>query len=156
MDKFPMTVGGHARLETELQQLKADRPVIIAMIAEARAHGDLSENAEYHAAREKQGMAEARITDLEDKISRAEVIDPAKQSGASVKFGATVTIVDEETDEETRYQIVGQEEADAKAGRLSVSSPLSRALISKTEGDRAEVDTPKGKRGYEILKVEWV
>jgi transcription elongation factor GreA len=130
-----------------------DRPAVVKAIAEAREHGDLSENAEYHAAREKQSFIEGRIQELEDKLSRAEVIDVAKLNGTAVKFGATVTLVDNDTEEKVTYQIVGEDEADIKAGRLSVTSPLARALIGKSLKDTAEVSTPKGGKSYEIVKV---
>jgi len=153
-DKVPMTAQGYKRLEAELKHLKTvERPAIIKAIAEAREHGDLSENAEYHAAREKQSFVEGRIQDLEDKTSRAEVIDVAKLSGDTVMFGATVVVIDEETEEETTYQIVGDEESDIKNGLLSISSPLARALIGKKRGENAEVNTPKGLKAYEVLKV---
>ncbi len=153
-DKVPMTMPGYQRLEEELKQLRSiERPAIIKAIAEAREHGDLSENAEYHAAREKQSFIEGRILDLEDKIGRAEVIDVSKLSGETVMFGASVTLVDEETDEESVYQIVGDEESDIKKGLLSISSPLARALIGKEKGKSVEVSTPKGLKTYEILKV---
>lgn len=153
-DKVPMTLSGYQRLEEELKNLKSnERPAIIKAIAEAREHGDLSENAEYHAARERQSFIEGRILELEDKVGRAEVIDVAKLDGKDVKFGATVTLVDEDTDEEARYQIVGEDEADIKAGLLSITSPLARALIGKTVGDSVEVTTPKGSKSYEIIKV---
>lgn len=153
-DKVPMTSRGYQRLEEELKQLKSvERPAIIKAIAEAREHGDLSENAEYHAARERQSFVEGRILDLEDKVGRAEVIDVSKLSGKSVMFGATVTLVDEETEEEVRYQIVGDEESDIKNGFLSISSPLARALIGKEKGESVEVNTPKGTRSYEIVKI---
>ncbi|MFV0386477.1 transcription elongation factor GreA [Paracoccus sp. (in: a-proteobacteria)] len=156
MDKIPMTRSGFDRLEKELTELKSkERPAIIRQIAEAREHGDLSENAEYHAAREKQGFIEGRIKELEAILSRAEVIDPAKLSGA-VKFGATVQLVDEDTDEERTYQIVGEAEADIESGRLNLRSPLARALIGKEEGDSVEVKTPGGLRSYEILAVNYV
>ncbi|MFG1403917.1 transcription elongation factor GreA [Xanthobacter sediminis] len=156
MEKIPMTVGGHAALEQELKQRQqVERPRIIAAIAEARAHGDLSENAEYHAAKELQSLNEGRIAELEDKISRAEVIDVTKLSGDVVKFGATVTLVDEDTDEERVWQIVGDSEADAKAGRISISSPMARALIGKKKGSSVEVVTPKGARSFEIVEVRW-
>lgn len=156
MERVPMTTEGFKSLETELQRLKSEeRPRIIQAIAEARAHGDLSENAEYHAAKEAQGMNEARVADLEDRLSRADVIDTSKLSGKTVKFGATVTLVDEDTDEKVKYKIVGDLEADVRAGKISISSPIARALIGKTKGDSAEVTTPKGARSYEILKVEW-
>lgn len=151
-----MTVGGYAALEEELKQRQqVERPRIIAAISEARAHGDLSENAEYHAAKEWQSLNEGRIAELEDKISRAEVIDVTKLSGDVVKFGATVTLVDEDTEEEKVWQIVGDSEADAKAGRISISSPLARALIGKKKGASVEVVTPKGARSFEIVGVRW-
>ncbi len=156
MEKVPMTAGGYERLREELRNLKAvERPAIIQLIAEARTHGDLSENAEYHAARERQSFIEGRIGELEDKISRAEVIDVSKLSGKMVKFGATVTIADEDTDEESTYQIVGELEADISAGLLSVTSPLARAIIGKTVGDQVEVATPRGAKDYEIVKVRY-
>ena len=157
MEKIPMTATGFKRLETELEQLKnVERHAIIAAIAEARAHGDLSENAEYHAAKEKQSFIEGRVMELEDQIGRAEIIDISKLSGSSVKFGATVTLVDEDTDEKRKYQIVGDVESDAKKGRISISSPIARALIGKSKGDTVEVAAPGGARSYEILKVEFV
>jgi transcription elongation factor GreA len=156
IQKIPMTADGYARLEEELRQLKAvERPAVIRAIAEAREHGDLSENAEYHAARERQSFIEGRVAELEDKISRAEVIDVAKLSGSQVKFGATVTVVDEDTEEKAAYQIVGQDEADIKTQRLSVGSPLARALIGKEVGDTVEVTTPGGAKSYEIVKVQF-
>ena len=149
-----MTVGGFSRMQEELRRLKSiDRPAVIRAIAEAREHGDLSENAEYHAARERQSFIEGRVLELEDKISRAEVIDVSKLSGAAVKFGATVVLADEETDEETKYQIVGEDEADIKQGLLSVTSPLGRALIGKQVKESVEVTTPRGAKSYEIVKV---
>ena len=154
VDKVPMTVEGHAELEKELQHRKSvERPRIIQAIAEARAHGDLSENAEYHAAKESQGLNEARVSDLEDKLSRADVIDVMKLSGDRVVFGATVELVDEDTEEEVGYKIVGEYEADVKLGKISVTSPIARALIGKTIGDVAEVRTPGGTRSYEILSI---
>ncbi len=157
MEKIPMTASGFRGLEEELNQLKnVERHAIIAAIAEARAHGDLSENAEYHAAKEKQSFIEGRVMELEDQIGRAEVIDISKLSGGSVKFGATVTMVDEDTDEKRKYQIVGDVESDAKKGRISISSPIARALIGKSKGDTVEVAAPGGARSYEILKVEFV
>ncbi len=151
-----MTAGGFAALERELKQRQqVERPRIINAISEARAHGDLSENAEYHAAKEQQSLNEGRIADLEDKISRAEVIDVSKLSGDIVKFGATVTLVDEDTEEEKVWQIVGDSEADAKAGRISISSPVARALIGKKKGASVEVVTPKGARSFEIADVRW-
>ncbi len=154
LEKVPMTAAGHAALEAEIKHLKSvERPRIIKAIAEARAHGDLSENAEYHAAKEAQGMNEARVADLEDKLSRAEVIDVGKLSGDTVKFGATVKIVDEDTDDELTYQIVGDFEADVKGGKLAINSPIARALIGKKQGDSVEVSTPRGHKAYEILAV---
>ncbi|HDR30037.1 MAG TPA: transcription elongation factor GreA [Rhodovulum sp.] len=151
-----MTRAGHSALDEELKTLKSvERPAVIRAIAEAREHGDLSENAEYHAAREKQSFIEGRIKELETLLSRAEVIDPAKLSGP-IKFGATVTLVDEDTDEERTYQIVGEAEADIEKGLLNINSPLARALIGKEEGDSIEVRTPGGERGYEVLKIRYV
>jgi len=156
MEKFPMTRAGHAALDEELKTLKSiERPAVIRSIAEAREHGDLSENAEYHAAREKQSFIEGRIKELEAMLSLAEVIDPSKLSGA-IKFGATVTIVDEETDEQKTYQIVGEAEADIERGLLNIRSPLARALIGKSEGDSVEVKTPGGQRGYEVVSIRFV
>ncbi|WGH79412.1 transcription elongation factor GreA [Jannaschia ovalis] len=153
MDKVPMTPRGMAALQAELKNLKSvERPAIIRAIAEAREHGDLSENAEYHSAREKQSFIEGRIKELEGLISLAEVIDPAKMSGA-IKFGATVTLIDEDTEEEKTYQIVGEQEADIENGLLNIRSPLARALIGKEEGDSVEVRTPGGTRDYEITTV---
>jgi transcription elongation factor GreA len=154
VEKVPMTTAGHAALEEELKRRQQiERPRIIQQIAEARAHGDLSENAEYHAAKEAQSLNEGRIAELEDKIVRAEVIDLSKLSGTSVKFGAIVTVVDEDTEEERSYQIVGEMEADVKSGRVSITSPIARAMIGKTVGDTVEVSTPSGGKSYEILKV---
>ena len=156
MEKFPMTPAGLERLETDLRHYKQDeRPAIIKAIAEAREHGDLSENAEYHAAKERQSFVEGQILEIEDTISRAEVIDVSKLTGDTVKFGATVTVVDIETDEEKTYQIVGEVESDIKAGRLSVSSPLARALIGKSEGDEIDFAAPGGQRAYEVLEVKF-
>ena len=156
-DKVPMTAGGYARLEEELRYLKTTaRPEVIRAIAEAREHGDLSENAEYHAARERQSFIEGRVAELEDKIARAEVIDVASLQGSTVKFGATVTLVDEDTEAETAYQLVGEMEADVKEGRLAITAPLARALIGKEVGDSVEVMTPAGSKAYEILKVQYV
>jgi transcription elongation factor GreA len=157
MERIPMTQSGYKALEDEINQLKSvERPSIIKMIAEARAHGDLSENAEYHAAKERQAFIEGRVMELEDQLGRADVIDVSKLSGATVKFGATVSLVDEDTDEKRKYQIVGDLEADAKRGRISISSPIARALIGKGKGDTVEVAAPGGARSYEILKVEFV
>lgn len=155
MEKFPLTAKGFAKLDAELKQLKSvERPAIIAAIAEAREHGDLSENAEYHAAREKQSFIEGRIRELEAMIGRSEVIDPSRFSG-SIKFGATVKIVDEDTDEEKTYQIVGEAEASIEHGLLNMKSPLARALIGKEPGDSVEVTTPGGVRSYEVLDVSF-
>lgn len=156
MEKIPMTRRGYDALDSELKQLKTvDRPAIIRDIAEAREHGDLSENAEYHAAREKQGFIEGRIKELEGILSKAEVIDPTKLSG-SVKFGATVALADEDSGEEKTYQIVGETEADIESGLLNIRSPLARALIGKEEGDSVDVKTPGGSRSYEILSIRYV
>jgi len=152
-----MTVGGYQALDEELKRLKTvERPSVISAISEAREHGDLSENAEYHAAKERQGWIEGQIADIEDKLARAQVIDVSKLSGKQVKFGATVSMVDEDTEEEARYQIVGEHEADVKAGRISISSPIARAIIGKEIGDVVEVNTPGGVRSYEVLKVDWI
>lgn len=149
-----MTATGYARLQEELKQLKSvERPAVIRAIAEAREHGDLSENAEYHAARERQSFIEGRVAEIEDLIARAEVIDVSKLSGDRVKFGATVMLADEDTGEETTYQIVGAVEGDIKSGLLSITAPLARALIGKTVGDAVEVTTPRGSKSYEIIKV---
>ena len=149
-----MTVAGHAALEAELKRRQQEeRPRIIQAIAEARSHGDLSENAEYHAAKEAQSHNEGRVAELEDQLSRAEVIDVSKLSGSTVKFGATVTLIDEDTEAEKKYQIVGEAEADVKQGRVSITSPTARALIGKKVGDHIEVITPGGGKSYEILKV---
>jgi transcription elongation factor GreA len=156
MEKIPMTAQGFQALETEIKHLKSvERPSVIRAISEARAHGDLSENAEYHSAKERQSFIEGRVMELEDKLSRAQVIDVSKLSGKVVKFGATVTVVDEDTDQKAKYQIVGDLEADFAKGRISISSPLARALIGKTNGDTVEVNTPSGGRSYEIAKVEF-
>jgi transcription elongation factor GreA len=157
MEKVPMTGEGYNALDEELRRLKTqERPNVIAAIGEAREHGDLSENAEYHAAKDRQGWIEGRIAEIEDKIARAQVIDVKKLSGKQVKFGATISVVDEDTDEEARYQIVGEHEADVKSGKISLTSPLSRAVMGKEVGDVVEVNTPGGVKAYEILKVEWV
>ena len=156
MERVPMTVDGYKKLQVELHRLKSEeRPRIIAQIAEARTHGDLSENAEYHAAKEAQGLNEAKVAELEDRLGRADVVDTSKLSGSTVKFGATVTLVDEDTDEKVKYKIVGDFEANVREGKISISSPLARALIGKAKGDTAEVTTPKGARSYAVLKVEW-
>ncbi|MGN6114356.1 MAG: transcription elongation factor GreA [Nitrobacter sp.] len=156
VDKVPMTPGGHAALEDELKKRQTvDRPRIIELIAEARAHGDLSENAEYHAAKEEQSHNEGRIAELEDKLARADIIDVTKLSGDTIKFGATVTLIDEDTDKKAVWQIVGEAEADAKKGRISITSPLARALIGKKKGSSVEVVAPGGAKAYEITKIEW-
>src|ERR687889_1356241 len=156
MDKIPMTAAGYAALEAELKHCQAvERPRIIQQITDARTHGDLSENAEYHAAKEAQSLNEGRIAELEDKLSRAEIIDVSKLSGDTVKFGAQVKLVDEDTEEEKVYRIVGDVEADVKEGRVSISSPIARALIGKTVGDTVEVTAPGGARSYEILDIAW-
>jgi transcription elongation factor GreA len=154
-DKVPMTPGGAQKLKDELARLKEERPKISREIGIAREHGDLSENAEYHAAKERQGLVEARIKDLEDKLARAEIIDPTKLSGDQVRFGATVTLTNLDTDEETTYQIVGADEADINQGTISVSAPLSRALIGKSTGDEVVVKLPVGTRRYEIGNIEF-
>jgi transcription elongation factor GreA len=156
MEKIPMTRAGFDALDAELRNLKSvERPAVIRAIAEAREHGDLSENAEYHAAREKQSFIEGRIKEAEAILSLAEVIDPSKLSG-TVKFGATIKLVDEDTDEERTYQIVGEPEADLEKGLLNIKSPLARALIGKDEGDSVEVKTPGGDRAYEILSIRYI
>lgn len=156
MEKVPMTIEGFKKLEAELHRLKVEeRPRIIQQISEARDHGDLSENAEYHAAKEAQGLNEARVADLEDKLSRAEIIDISKLSGDTVKFGATVSLEDEESGDKVKYMIVGEHEANVKEGRISINSPIARALIGKAKGEVCEVNTPRGSRSYEVLKVEF-
>ena len=157
MEKVPMTAAGYTRLEEEIKRLKnIERPEVIQAIAEARAHGDLSENAEYHAAKERQSWIEGQILELEDKYSRADVIDVSKLEGDVVRFGATVTLIDEDTEEEKTWQIVGDYEADVKAGKVSISSPVARALINKECGDSVEVAAPGGARSYEIGKVQYI
>jgi transcription elongation factor GreA len=157
MEKVPMTAAGYARLDDEIRRLKnIERPAVIQAIAEARAHGDLSENAEYHAAKERQGWIEGQILELEDKFSRAEVIDVAKLAGDTVKFGATVTLIDEDSDQKKTWQIVGDYEADVKSGKISISSPIARALIGKRKGDTVEVAAPGGARTYEIGRIQFV
>ena len=154
MNKIPMTVDGYNRLQEELKRLKTvDRPAIIRAIAEARDHGDLAENAEYHSARDRQSFIEGRLAEIEDKIARAEIIDVSKLSGSVIKFGARVTLADEETDEEQTFLIVGEDEADISQGRLSVTSPLARALIGKRTGESVEVATPRGAKSYEVVTV---
>ena len=156
MEKIPMTDAGYSALETELKhRQQIERPRIIQQITDARTHGDLSENAEYHAAKEQQSINEGRIAELEDKLARADVIDVSKLSGDTVKFGATVTLVDEDTEKKAVWQIVGEPEADAKKGRISITSPLARALIGKKKGSTVEVVAPGGAKAYEITKVEW-
>ena len=156
VEKVPMTAMGYASLEDELKQRQSvDRPRIIEHIAEARSHGDLSENAEYHAAKEEQSHNEGRIAELEDKLARADIIDISKLSGDTIKFGATVTLVDEDTEKKAVWQIVGEVEADAKKGRISITSPLARALIGKAKGASVEVVTPSGAKAYEVKKIEW-
>ncbi len=156
MEKIPMTPEGLAALESELKRLKEiERPAVIRALAESREHGDLSENAEYHAARERQGFIEGRVADLEDKIRRAMVIDRSKLSGQGIMFGAMVTLADEDTDEEATYRIVGADEADVKKGLISITAPLARALIGKNAGDSIEVETPGGTKAYEILSVTY-
>ncbi|MBA2124822.1 transcription elongation factor GreA [Hyphomicrobium methylovorum] len=156
MERVPMTLEGQKSLEEELQRLKSvERPRIIAAISEARAHGDLSENAEYHAAKEQQGLNEARVSELEDKLNRAEVIDISKLSGDTVKFGATVALQDEDSGEKVTYMIVGETEADLRQKKISITSPIGRALIGKNKGESVDVTTPKGTRTLEILKVTW-
>ena len=154
INKIPMTPEGHARLTAELKRLKSvERPAVIKAIAAAREHGDLSENAEYHAARERQGFIEGRVMELEDKLSRAEVIDISRLSGTKVTVGARVKLVDEETEEETSYQVVGPEEADIQQGLLSIQSPLAQAILGKEAGDSVEVSTPRGLRYFEVIEV---
>ena len=156
MEKLPMTAAGYAALEAELKKRQqVERPRIIQQIAEARSHGDLSENAEYHAAKEQQALNEGRINELEDKLARADIIDVSKLTGKTIKFGATVTLVDEDSDEEKTYQIVGEDEADIKESKISVNSPIARALIGKFSGDIAQVQAPGGLREYEVLDVRY-
>ena len=156
MEKIPMTAAGYATLDDELKHCQqVERPRILQQITDARTHGDLSENAEYHAAKEAQSHNEGRIVELEDKLARADVIDVSKLSGETIKFGATVTLVDEDTDKKQVWQIVGEPEADAKSGRISISSPLARALVGKKKGAQVEVVTPGGAKAFEVLKVEW-
>jgi transcription elongation factor GreA len=157
MERIPMTAAGFTRLEAELKELKSNaRPSVIQAIATAREHGDLSENAEYHAAKEQQSLIEGRIAELADKLGRSEVIDVTSISGDQVKFGATILLADEDTDEETRYQIVGEDESSIEQGRLSITAPLARALIGKEQGDSIEVTTPGGSKAYEIVEVTYV
>ena len=157
MEKIPMTPEGHRMLEAELRRRQSEeRPAIVAAISEARAHGDLSENAEYHAAKEQQSHNEGRIAELEDILSRADVIDITKLAGGTIKFGATVKLIDEETEQEKTYKIVGDQEADVKLGKISISSPIARALIGKSEGDSVEVAAPGGSKDYEIISVDFI
>jgi transcription elongation factor GreA len=157
MEKVPMTAEGYAALDQELKRLKTlERPAVIQAISEARTHGDLSENAEYHSAKERQSFIEGRVAELEDKIARAQVIDVSKLSGKQVKFGATVTVLDEDTGQKANYKIVGEDESDVKAGKVSISSPIARALIGKEVGDVVEVAAPGGARSFEILKIRWL
>jgi transcription elongation factor GreA len=156
MEKIPMTAEGYSTLENELKhRQQVERPRIIQLITDARTHGDLSENAEYHAAKESQSHNEGRIAELEDKLARAEVIDVSKLSGDTIKFGATVTLIDEDTDEKRIWQLVGEPEADAKKGKISITSPLARALLGKKKGSNIEVVAPGGAKAYEVVKVEW-
>lgn len=156
MDKVPMTAEGHAAIDAELKRLKSvERPSVIQAISEARQHGDLSENAEYHAAKERQSFIEGRLAELEDKLARAQVIDVSRLSGDTVKFGATVTVLDEDSGEKANYKIVGEDEADVRAGKISISSPIARAMIGKEVGDVVEVAAPGGAKSYEILKLKW-
>ncbi len=156
MEKIPITAVGYTRLQEEVKSLKSvERPAVIKAIAEAREHGDLSENAEYHAARERQSFIEGRISELEDITKRSEIIDLSKMTGGTVRFGATVLLADEETDDEVSYQVVGQFEADIDKGRISISSPLGRALIGRQVGDSVEVDSPRGTRYFELVKVQF-
>lgn len=157
MEKIPMTAEGFDLIDAELKKLKTiERPNIIAAIAEARSHGDLSENAEYHAAKERQSFIEGRIAELEDKMARAQIIDVKMLSGSTIKFGATIKILDEDTEEENTYKIVGEDEADVKSGKISIASPIARAMIGKETGDVVEVTTPSGIKSLEILDVSWV
>jgi transcription elongation factor GreA len=157
MEKIPMTAEGYQALDAELKRLKTEeRPAIIAAIAEARGHGDLSENAEYHAAKERQSFIEGRVAEIEDKIARAQIIDVSKLSGKQVKFGATVNLIDEDSGDKSKYKIVGEDESDVKAGKISVTSPIARALIGKEEGDVVEVMAPGGAKSYEIVKVKYL
>jgi transcription elongation factor GreA len=157
MEKIPMTAEGYQALDAELKRLKTqERPTVIQAIAEARSHGDLSENAEYHAAKERQAFIETRVAEIEDKIARAQVIDVSKLSGKAVKFGATVQLLDEDSGDKSKYKIVGEDEADVKAGKISITSPIARAMIGKEEGDVVEVMAPGGARSYEIVKVKYL
>ena len=157
MDKVPMTLQGYRALDEDLKRLKTiERPAVTVAIGEARLHGDLKENAEYHAAKDRQGWIEGQIVQIGDMIARAQVIDVTKLSGTQIKFGATVSVIDQNTEEQARYQIVGEHEADVKKGRISITSPIARAMIGKGSGDVVEVRSPGGLKAYEITKVEWV
>jgi len=156
VERLPITAAGFRRLEERLKAAKEERPRVVHEIATARAHGDLSENAEYHAAKEKQGLLEAEIRDLESRLARADIIDPASIKETSVVFGATVTLLDVDNDAEVTYQIVGEDEVDLKNGRISIKSPIARALLRKEEGDEVTVQTPKGSRAYEIVTIKYV
>jgi transcription elongation factor GreA len=157
MDKVPMTAQGYRALDEDLKRLKTiDRPAVTVAIGEARLHGDLKENAEYHAAKDRQGWIEGQIVQIGDMIARAQVIDITKLSGTQIKFGATVSVIDQDTEDQARYQIVGEHEADVKKGRISITSPIARAMIGKESGDVVEVTSPGGLKAYEITKVEWV
>ena len=157
MEKIPMTESGYIALDAELKRLKTEeRPAIIAAIAEARSHGDLSENAEYHAAKDRQSFIEGRIGELEDKMARSQIIDVKQLSGTTVKFGATIKVLDEDTETESVYKIVGEDEADVRAGKISIASPIARAMIGKESGDVVEVVAPSGLRSLEILSVSWI
>jgi transcription elongation factor GreA len=157
MEKIPMTAEGYQALDAELKRLKSEeRPAIIQAISEARAHGDLSENAEYHAAKERQAFIETRVAEIEDKIARSQIIDVSKLSGKQVKFGATVNLIEEDSGEKSKYKIVGEDESDVKAGKISITSPIARALIGKEEGDVVEVMAPGGAKSYEIVKVKFL
>jgi transcription elongation factor GreA len=156
MDKIPMTAEGYTTLEAELKHCQqVERPRIVQQISEARSHGDLAENAEYHAAKESQSLNEGRIAELEDKLARSEVIDVSKLSGDTITFGATVTLIDEDTEKKAVWQLVGEPEADAKKGKISITSPLARALVGKKKGAQIEVNAPGGAKAYEVMKVEW-
>jgi transcription elongation factor GreA len=156
MEKIPMTAEGHTTLEAELKHCQqVERPRIVQQISEARSHGDLAENAEYHAAKESQSLNEGRIAELEDKLARSEVIDVSKLSGETITFGATVTLIDEDTEKKAVWQLVGEPEADAKKGKISITSPLARALVGKKKGAQIEVNAPGGAKAYEVMKVEW-
>ncbi|MBC7770329.1 MAG: transcription elongation factor GreA [Phycisphaerales bacterium] len=157
MEKIPMTAEGYQALDAELKRLKTEeRPSVIQAISEARAHGDLSENAEYHAAKERQAFIETRVADIEDRIARSQIIDVSKLSGKQVKFGATVNLIEEDSGEKSKYKIVGEDEADVKAGKISITSPIARAMIGKEEGDVVEVMAPGGPKSYEIVKVKYL